>query len=183
MDLGFTREELLDLAAEKAVQQHAGFLGNAIERVIAKRVDKLFAERADALLTETLAKVFEEGLNRQFQRVDDFGDPVGEPTTLKKELARLTDEYWKQRVDKGSGKPCEKAYGSITRAEFLMVQMCAKGLSSELNHITDDVVLALREQLTDAVVKWVEDHVDSKFRVSERPNRRRSKSALREGKK
>lgn len=164
--MNFDEEEMKQLIAEKAAD---GFMGDddiwaMVKRDLDARVGNLFAERADATIKEVVDKAISDGFERTYQPVDAFGDKKGSPTTIRKELERLIGNYWSDRVDK-NGKPAASSYGSISRAEYLMAQICAKDFSDQMKAAAVSVTASLKDGFRAQLAKHVDGLLDELFRV------------------
>ena len=126
-------------------------LSDMVRQEVKKRVDAIFAERAtrqiQAAIDEAVAKSFEQ----EYRRVTAFGEPEGAPTTIRKELERTVSSYWSAKVEPRTGKPASSDYNAVTRAEYLMTQVCAEdftaGLKQSVNNVTGALKDGLRNQL------------------------------------
>ncbi|MGX9936244.1 hypothetical protein ACVFVO_12720 [Advenella kashmirensis] len=85
-------------------------LSEMIRQEVKSRLDKIFADRAEAQIQSAIDAAIEAGFEREYQRVDPYGRPAGESTSISKELGKLVDSYWGARVDPRTGKPTTSDY-------------------------------------------------------------------------
>ena len=50
------------------------------------RIDKVFADKVSLVVTEAVERITNEGFERSYHKTDGFGRPVGQPTSISKEL-------------------------------------------------------------------------------------------------
>lgn len=107
------------------------------KKAIETRVDALWQASVKARLQEEVDALVLRGLDHSYRRVDAFGKPVGESTTVRAELEKLIGGYWSARVDR-DGKPSDSSYGTTSRAEWQMTQLVAANFSDEMKqHIVN----------------------------------------------
>lgn len=133
---------------------------------IEQRVDALWRNTIkDKLQSEVDALVL-RGLDHSYRKVDSFGVPVGETTTIRAELERLIGGYWSTRVDR-NGKPSDRSHDTTSRAEWQMTQLVAANFSDEMKqHIINlggSLKDGLRAELHSTVNKLLSEtfHVNS----------------------
>lgn len=118
-----------------------------VKRDVNARVENLFASRVEAQITSVIDDVVRGGLDRAYQRHDGFGRPIGEPTSIAKEIEKRVDGYWHRRVD-SAGKPTDSTHNSTgTRAEWLMAKMCADDFQKEMKQHAVNATGALKDGL------------------------------------
>lgn len=164
--MNFDEAEMKQLIAERAAE---GFMRDddiweMVKSDIDMRIDRLFADRADAAIREIIDKAINDGFERTYQSVDAFGRKNGAPTTIRKELERLIGDYWSDRVDK-SGNPTSSSYGSTSRAEYIMAQVCAKDFSDQMKLAAVSVTAGLKDGFRAQLAKHVDGLLDELFRV------------------
>lgn len=134
------------------------------------RIDKLFQERVSALVTEKVEAVTKDGFERSYTKVDSFGRPTGDPTSISKELERLIHNYWDQRVDR-SGRPTDSSYSSSTRAEWMMAQICADDFSKEMKQHVVNVAGTLKDHFRSILNNHVSIMLSDVFKVQSEGDR------------
>lgn len=166
MSINLDDEALRELIAEKVADSFCTDedIVQRVNRVIEARIDKVFAERAAEAVEQAATRAVTEGLDRVFQKVNRFGQPEGDPTTIRKEMERLVDGYWSQRVDR-NGKSTDSTYSTLTRAEYLMAQVCAEDFSAQMRQAAISVTAALKDGFRAQLAKHVDGLLDELFRV------------------
>ena len=135
------------------------------KRAMDDRINKLFAETVDNRIAEEINKAFTDGFERPFQKVDHFGRPDGEPTTISKELEQMIGQYWSQSVDK-SGKPTTtSSYGAVSRAEWMMMRLVADDFSGNMKQHIVNVAGALKDRLRSELHDTVNKLLSEAFHV------------------
>lgn len=135
-----------------------------VDREVTKRIDAIFAETVETLIQEKIESVVKSGFDREYRKVDAFGRPESEPTTISKELDRMISTYWSQKVDR-NGKPTDNTFSSVTRAEWMMVKICGEDFHQHLKQESVNVTAHLKDSLRDELRKWTDDTLHSLFRV------------------
>lgn len=131
---------------------------------IRQKIDELFAEKAEALLGEAVDEAFKNALEKEYRKVDCFGKPEGETTSIKNELSKLTDAYWSQKVDR-NGKPTTATYNVSSRAQYLMTQICAQDFSEQMKQATLSITGSLKDSLRNNIAREVDALLSSLFHV------------------
>lgn len=138
-------QAIIEQAVAEVIHQEA--LHQQVNNAIALRIDEIFKDTAEKQISEAVAKAIETGFERSYCKIDSFGRPVGEPTTIAKELEKLVSGYWNQRVD-SEGKPTEDNYRSKgTRAEWLMTKMVAADFQGEMKQHAINLGGTLKDKL------------------------------------
>lgn len=158
---------------EKAIVEEAvhGFMGDddlyqRIKTGIDTRIDKIFADRVSPLITDTVESIVKGGFERTYQKVDSFGRPQGQPTSISKEIERLVTNYWDQRVDR-NGKPTENgAYNSTSRAEWMMITICADDFSKEMKQHVVNVAGSLKDHFRGVLTEHIGTMLSDVFHVN-----------------
>lgn len=129
------------------------------------RIDKVFAEKVSLVITEAVERITNEGFERTYRKTDAFGRPVGEPTSISKELEALVSDYWTARVGR-DGKPTESSYSSTSRAEWMMAQICADDFSKEMKQHVVNVAGALKDHFRGVLHEHIGSMLSDVFRVN-----------------
>lgn len=166
---------IIDQAVETLVDDDA--LKAKLERAVDARISKIFAERADAQIAAAVDAAIKTGFEREYQRVDAFGQKKGGPTTISKELEKLVGDYWSQKVD-GQGKPAEGYSAKMTRAEWWMGQVVAADFSDNMKQHMANVAGSLKDQLRLNLYKTVNELLSSVFNVRTEADERARKGTL-----
>lgn len=135
-----------------------------IRKGISDRIDKAFAENASAIVQKIADDAVSNGFERTYQKVDKWGSKVGTPTSIKQELERMVGDYWNERVD-SKGNRTDSSYGSISRAEFLMTQICADDFSKTMKEHATNVTGALKDGLRNQLGKQMDSMLSGLFSV------------------
>lgn len=104
------------------------------------------------------------GFEREYQKVDRWGSKVGDSTSVKKELERIVGTYWSERVD-SKGNRTDSNYNSMSRAEFLMLKICADDFSKAVQESATNVTGALKDGLRNQLGKQMDIMLSGLFNV------------------
>jgi hypothetical protein len=143
-----------------------------VKRGIEARIDNLFASKVTTLIEERIASVVKEGFGREYTKRDGFGRPEGKPTSIAKELEATISGYWQQRVGR-DGKPTESSYSSMSRAEWMMTQLCADDFSKEMKQHVVNVGGALKDHFREVLNQHIAVMLSDVFKVQSEGDRKR----------
>ena len=168
MSLSVNEDQLIEIVAQKVADEvidNERLISRAVT-MLEDRVNQLFTEVVDQQIRDKAAEITRDAFDRSYRRVDGFGRPAGEETTIAKELGWMISEYWSQAVDK-SGKPTEKnSYTkSMSRAEWTMLQICSGDFQGELKQHAVNVTASLKDGLRARLRQEVDQALSSLFRV------------------
>jgi hypothetical protein len=151
------------------------YLWARVKTTIDKRIEALWTETVEGKIAEEVNRCVNEGFEREYQKIDSFGGPIGEKTTIRKELERLISEYWVQRVDR-KGKPTKDSYNATTRAEWMMTMLVADDFSSGMKQHIVNVGGALKDGLRAELHSTVNKLMSDVFNVNSQGDREAKES-------
>lgn len=141
-----------------------------IKRGIDGRIDKIFSERVNDLVNAAVEAIVKEGFERSYHVYDGFGRPAGEPTSISKELEKLVKDYWTTQVGR-DGKPSSSGHGTTSRAERMMLQICADDFSKEMKQHVVNVSGALKDHFRSVLNQHVAIMLSDVFKVQSQGDR------------
>ena len=165
--LNINEEDLKAAIVEKAADEllhRDSDLQSLVAKEVKSRLDKIFAERAMAQVERAIDETVHNCFERHYQKVTDWGQPEGEPTSIRKELERTVSGYWSSKVDPRTGK-ADGAYNSVTRAEYLMTQICAEDFSKQMRESALNITGHLKDGLRNQMGKVMDEILGDLFRV------------------
>jgi hypothetical protein len=167
--LNFNEEELKKAIVEKAADEilrTEDDLSTMIGREVKRRLDVIFSERAEAQITAAIDAAVIDAFNVEYQRANNFGEPVGPKTTIRKELDAIVSGYWSAKVNPKTGSATDSTYGDkVSRAEYVMTTICAKDFSERLKQDALSVTGALKDGMRNQLAKVMDETLDALFRV------------------
>lgn len=140
-------------------------LSSLIAAEVKKRLDAIFVARAEAQIQAAIDEAIQSGFEREYQRVNPWGTPEGEKTSIRKELEKTISGYWSAKVDPRSGKTTDSSYNAVTRAEYLMTQICAKDFSDGMKAHVQNVTGALKDGLRVQLAAQMDQMLEDLFRI------------------
>ena len=150
--LGITREDILDKAAEKLLQSISieGDLSHSIKSAVSKQLVDASKGKIEELLSEAIGDL----IDTPFTPVDEWGEPVRkQSTTLRQMVKQRAVGFLSERVDQ-DGKTC--TYQSVgTRGEW----MARKAAESAIDHATKQELSRAVETAKADIKKRVADHI------------------------
>jgi hypothetical protein len=165
--LNINEEDLKTAIVEKAADELLRAdddLSILIAKEVKSRLDKIFVERAEAQIAAAIDAAIVSGFEREYQRTNEWGEPNGPKTSIKAELGKIVGGFWNARVDK-NGKPTDSSYNSTTRAEFLMMQICAQDFSETMKQHALNVTGALKDGLRNQLAAHMDAMLGGLFHV------------------
>jgi len=165
MEIDKTRIEdaiINQVAAEFVNEEN---LSTRIRDEVNKRIDRLFKDKAEAQIGEAINEAIRSGFDREYCRVNSWGEREGSPTTIRKELEKAIGDYWNTKVDR-NGKP-DTGYGDnkLTRAEWVMAQMVAADFKDTMKQHVVNITAHLKDGLRDELHKTVNQLLSGTFHV------------------
>lgn len=156
---GITREEVLELAANKLVADYCDpeHLSQTANRKIEDQIKKMFEEklksRIDAFLKEEMQKI----VSTEIIPVNIWGEREGTPTTIRASLAKRAHEFWNTKVDK-DGR--ESGWSGEERSKVLMKTMMQEAFTVAVKENIDVIVAQFKEALKADAAKVTAAHID-----------------------
>lgn len=167
--LNINEEDLKKAIVDKAADQilrHDDDLTSMIRTEVRARIEKVFADRANVQIQETIDEAVRTGFDLEYCRVNNWGQPEGEKTTIRKQLDATIQGYWTTKVDPRTGKPDSSGYGDkTTRAEFLMAQICAENFSEQMKKHALNITGALKDGLRGQMAGVMDGILNELFHV------------------
>ena len=140
-------------------------ISDKVDTIVRAKIDKIFTDKCKVMIEEAIQESIKKGFERQYSKVDSFGRPVGEPTTLGCELEKMVNRYWDQKVDSG-GKPADGYSAKMTRAEYVMGQMIAADFNSHVKQLVVNASGSFKDLMRDSLYGSVNELLSGIIRVS-----------------
>jgi hypothetical protein len=151
-------------ATDELLQQDDD-LSAMVAKEVRSRLDKIFVARAEAQIQAAIDAAVSNAFEREYRRVTTFGETDGPTTTIRAELEKTVGAYWSAKVDPRTGKPSDSSYSAVTRAEYLMTQVCAEDFTSGLKASVLNVTGALKDGLRNQLAKQMDQMLNDLFRI------------------
>lgn len=163
---GITREEVLNLAAQKLADLCGGDeLSERAESMISQRVKELFESGVKRRIDEFLDTEMKKIVSEEIVPVNIWGEREGKPTTIRAELAKRAQQFWNVKVDKDGH---ESHYGGKERSKALMDEILKDTFASAVKENADVIVAEFKAALKTDATKLVEDHIDKLITIKKR---------------
>lgn len=140
-------------------------LSHMVGMEVKSRIDKIFKDSAELQIDAAINDAIKNSFEREYQRVNHFGEPVGLKTTIRSELEKTVSAYWSAKVDPRNGKASTSDYSAVTRAEYLMTQVCAEDFSAAMKQSALNVTGALKDGLRNQIGAQMDIMLEALFRV------------------
>lgn len=166
--LNINEDDLKAAIVEKATDEilkDSDDLSALIASEVKKRLDKIFIDSAEAQIKAAIDDAITGGFSREYQRVSSWGEPQGEKTSIKAELEKMVGSYWSTNVNPSSGKPTDSSYSAVSRANYLMTQICAQDFTETMKTHALNVTGALKDGLRNKLAGSLDGMLDDLFRV------------------
>ncbi len=165
--LNINEQELKDAIAQKAADEilrSDDDLSAMIAKEVKSRLDKIFIDRAEAQIEAAIDQAVQTAFDREYQRVTSWGEPEGQKTSIRAQINKVINGYWSEQVDARTGKP--SSYGDkVTRAEYLMTQMCARDFSEQMRQDALNITGALKDGFRNQMAAVMDELLNSLFKV------------------
>lgn len=129
------------------------------------RLDKIFVDRAQAQIEAAINEAIQGSFDREYQRVTSWGESEGSATTIRAELLKTVNGYWSARVSARTGATADSNYDTVSRAEYVMTQVCAKDFTEKMRESALSVAGALKDGFRAQMAKHMDELLDSLYRV------------------
>jgi len=136
-----------------------------VSKKVQARIDNLFAERVDVLITKAIDDAVVNAFEREYTKVDQWGQKVGQTTSVKNQLDKIIGDFWSARVSSTSGQPTERSYDSVSRAEFIMLKVCAADFSKTMQEHAINIAGHLKDGLRNQMAAHMDNILSDLFRV------------------
>lgn len=140
-------------------------LGSMVRAEVKARLDKIFADKAQAQIESAINEAIQGGFDREYQRITAWGEAEGSKTTIRAELLKTVNGYWAARVSARTGATSDSSYDSVSRAEYVMTQVCAKDFTEKMKESALSVAGALKDGFRGQMAKHMDELLDSLYRV------------------
>jgi len=155
---------IVEKAADEILSQDDD-LSKLISKEVKSRLDAIFRDRAESQIKKAIDEAVQGSFDREYHRITNFGETVGSPTTIRKELEKTISAYWSDKVDPRSGKATDSSYNAVTRAEYLMTQVCAQDFTDGLKSSVLSVTGALKDGLRVQLAKHMDGLLNELFHI------------------
>lgn len=157
-ELGITREDILDKAAEKLLESISieEDLAYSIKSAVSKQLVDAAKGKIEALLNEAIGDL----IDTPFTPVDEWGEPVRkQSTTLRQMVKERAVGFLSERVDR-DGKTC--SYQSVgSRGEWMARKAaesaidyeCKKELTKAVESAKADIKKRVADHITETILK------------------------------
>lgn len=149
---GITRDEVLNLCAEKILAQADEDIHDAIFSLVRERVNDKIGRYVQDAITDTLNKEMERILTSPITPVNIWGETAGKPTNIRDQLLQRAKLFFEESVD-GDLRPAH--YGGRPRYqriyENLAQQEFNKAIATHVTEIAVSVKSCVRDNLWQAL--------------------------------
>ena len=168
---GVSLEELRDLAVNRLVEgvtsEHD--LTTAVKAAVERHVKELYADLIEKKVGEALDVALHQMLDAQVTPVDIFGEPTGEPTTIRDTLVARTKGFWTDLVDSDGKLPKEVTAWNRgkfqTRAQWMIGKMAADDFAEHVKDHSIEILTVLKGKLLEDGKKSLEHHLNRLIKV------------------
>ena len=157
------KESIAERVADRMIDEES--IIDAVNKKINDRISNLFADRVDAIVNSAIDTAISHGLDREYQRINQWGEPQGSPTTIKSELQKMIGDYWSARVSTANGKSTDSTYNTVSRAEYVMMTVCGDKFSEDMKKVSLNIAGHLKDGLRVQMAKHMDDVLNELFRV------------------
>lgn len=166
--LNINEDDLKAAIVEKAADEllrAADDLSALVGKEVKARLDTIFIDRAEAQIAAAIDEAVKHSFEREYQKVTSWGEPTGPKTTIRAELEKTVSGYWSTKVNPKSGAVSTSDYNSVTRAEYLMTQVCAHDFSAGMRDAVLNITGALKDGLRTQIGAQMDDMLNELFRI------------------
>lgn len=165
--LGISREDLLDKIVENVSENLLGDeerIGVNVSRVIHERVDKSVMKALADAVPKRVDDILERALGVQYTPINNWGEPVGAPQTIREVMLNQARSYMEQPVNINGAPINPGAYSStptMSRLQWHVAQAVKDAMNKEMRGVLEqmkaDYSQKLREAVGTAMAKFIHD--------------------------
>lgn len=162
---GITKEEVLELAAEKLADQFAdaSWLGNHVEGLISERVSTVAGKGLTKRVEELLSVEMEKILREEIVPVNIWGERDGRATTIRASIAERARDFWAQKIDdKGN---VTTSYSAKPRHQVLLEQITKEQFVAAIKENITELTLEFKTALKKHGASVSAQHIEKLIRV------------------
>jgi hypothetical protein len=165
--LNINEEEIKKVIVGQAVNEllEDELLSGLVAKEVKARIDKIFIDRAESAIDAAINQEVQNSFDREYQRITSWGEPDGPKTTIRAQLEKTVAGYWSAMVDAKTGKASTSSYNTVSRAEYLMAQVCAADFSESLKQSVLSVTGALKDGLRNQLALQMDAMLDGLFKI------------------
>ncbi len=164
-------EAIQELAAEKIADELIGS-SEDVEFILDKKISNHLDEKLSKLnktieekVNDRLEKELEALIHREYVPVDIFGDPSGEPISIRDQLHAQAKRFWEVKVDP-KGEPT--TYGGEPRYKHMYQELLRSITREEITKTVKDnlseVAMAFRDALAKGAKAEIDHHLQYLFK-------------------
>ena len=155
---------IVERAADEILKQDDD-LTAMISMEVKSRLDKIFIDRAEAQIKAAIDHAVQTAFDREYQRVTSWGEAEGPKTSIRAQIDKVINGYWSEQVNAKTGKPNDGYGDKVTRAEYLVTQMCARDFSEQMRQDALNITGALKDGLRNQMAAVLDETLNGLFRV------------------
>ncbi len=147
MELNQTRIEdgVIQEVADRLIDENK--LSALVRTMVEDRVNTHFKNVADKQIQDVINESIQQGFDKVYMKVNTYGEVASPPTTIRKELEKLVEGYWNEKVGR-DGKATTSSYNDKwTRAEWVMMQIVSDKFTEDMKQHTVNIAGALKDGL------------------------------------
>ena len=153
---GITRDEILNLAAQKIIDAHDespwDMIRETVQSMVKAQVDPILRSAID----DAMRAEIEHILSAKITPVDMWGDKTGPETTIREQLAKKARQFWDEKVD---AKGALSSYGGEPRHTWVVRQVLKEEFDQAVKTNAADVVKEFAAALKTRGSELVAEHI------------------------
>lgn len=157
--LDITKDELLELAAQKLIGQMD--LEEVLETEVQKQVRDFISSNMAANIEKRVAEFLNEELLKLLREeivpVDIYGERAGKPTTLREIVKDRAIKFWGERVNE-NGELC--SYGGVERHKMLYLQTINGAFEQAIKDNVQEIVTGFKINMKKHFAELTEKHIE-----------------------
>lgn len=163
IDINKIEQAIINQAVDEIVNERE--IIRSVKEEVQKRINNRFVEVMDGYIEDIIKNSVDNALDFHYQKVNNWGAPDGQPTTIRKELEKAVDGFWTEKVNPKSGKSDKDGYSAITRAEYVMVRMIGESVEKHLKGDLTNITGALKDGIRNEVGKILDGMLGELFKI------------------
>jgi len=161
--LGLSQEKLTNLVVDHIAHEYSNLenIDSVFRQEMNSRINNYFKKQVQNLIDKTISEQIEKLMDKKISPVDIWGDPTGEPTTIKSALHERAMKYWDTNVDT-EGRLIN--YGGKPRYQHMIEKALTQQFNKAMKENINTIVDAFKDAMKKDAIKHVENYVEKVFK-------------------
>lgn len=150
--------DYLNIDKEDIKQDIIDAVANRIADEIGRDIKTQLKAKSSAAVENLITEIVCDLAEKTFTPVDHWGEPKGEPTTIKDMMVKSIENWWSAKVD-SSGNVSTSYSAKLTRSEYFANKVVSEYVNSKLHLEMKAIIEAGKDKVREAMAKSVTEQI------------------------